>query len=62
MTLLSHTSAPPAGEDAEQLDALGVRVVTEEVASLEISGTAWWGCGSAAARWSHSRHWRSLPG
>lgn len=37
VTYFAHTTEPPAGEDAEQLDALGVRVVTGEVAGLEIA-------------------------
>lgn len=38
VTYFAHTTAPPAGEDAEQLAALGVRVVTGEVAGLEVAG------------------------
>lgn len=38
VTYFAHTAGPPAGEDAEQLDALGVRVVTGEVAGLEVAG------------------------
>ncbi|WP_326797660.1 NAD(P)/FAD-dependent oxidoreductase [Streptomyces sp. NBC_01808] len=37
VTYFAHTTEPPAGEDAEQLDALGVRVVTGEVAGLEVA-------------------------
>ncbi|WP_231509685.1 NAD(P)/FAD-dependent oxidoreductase [Streptosporangium roseum] len=36
VTLLSHTMAPPTGQEAEQLAARGVSVVDGEVASLEI--------------------------
>ncbi|MFI6799960.1 NAD(P)/FAD-dependent oxidoreductase [Streptosporangium canum] len=36
VTLLSHTMAPPTGEEAERLAARGVSVVDGEVASLEI--------------------------
>ncbi|WP_207620856.1 NAD(P)/FAD-dependent oxidoreductase [Streptosporangium minutum] len=36
VTLLSHTMAPPTGEEAERLAARGVNVVEGEVASLEI--------------------------
>ncbi|WP_407560377.1 NAD(P)/FAD-dependent oxidoreductase [Streptomyces sp. 184] len=38
VTYFAHTTGPPAGEDAEQLDALGVRVVTGEVTALEVAG------------------------
>ncbi|WP_258563221.1 NAD(P)/FAD-dependent oxidoreductase [Streptomyces phytophilus] len=38
VTYFSHTTEPPAGDAAEQLDALGVRVVTGEVAGLEVTG------------------------
>ncbi|MFF8846378.1 NAD(P)/FAD-dependent oxidoreductase [Streptomyces sp. NPDC015127] len=37
VTFFSHTMPPPAGEDAEQLAARGIRVVDGEVASLEIA-------------------------
>lgn len=36
VTFFSHTMAPPAGEEAEQLAARGIGVVDGEVASLEI--------------------------
>ena len=36
VTLFAHTQPAPAGEQAEQLAALGIRVVTGEVASLEV--------------------------
>ncbi|WP_455361079.1 NAD(P)/FAD-dependent oxidoreductase [Streptomyces sp. SYSU K21746] len=36
VTFFSHTMPPPAGEQAEQLAARGIRVVDGEVASLEI--------------------------
>ena len=36
VTFLSHTMAPPAGEEAEQLAARGIGVVEGEVASLEV--------------------------
>ncbi|OLF14866.1 NAD(P)/FAD-dependent oxidoreductase [Actinophytocola xanthii] len=36
VTFFSHTAAPPTGEEAEQLAARGVAVVTGEVASLEV--------------------------
>jgi thioredoxin reductase len=36
VTLLSHTMAPPAGEEAAQLAACGIGVVEGEVASLEV--------------------------
>jgi thioredoxin reductase len=36
VTFFPHTTAPPAGEEAEQLAARGIRVVNGEVASLEI--------------------------
>ncbi|MEO3842721.1 NAD(P)/FAD-dependent oxidoreductase [Streptomyces sp. B22F1] len=38
VTYFAHTTETPAGEDAEQLDALGVRVVTGPVAGLEVAG------------------------
>jgi thioredoxin reductase len=38
VTFFSHTMTPPAGEEAEQLAARGIRVVHGEVASLEIAG------------------------
>lgn len=38
VTYFAHTVEPPAGDAAEQLDALGVRVVTGEVAGLEVAG------------------------
>ncbi|WP_196942673.1 NAD(P)/FAD-dependent oxidoreductase [Streptomyces sclerotialus] len=38
VTFFTHTMAPPAGEEAEQLAARGVRVVDGEVAGLEIDG------------------------
>ena len=38
IVFFSHTSAPPAGEEAERLAAWGVTVVTGEVAALEIAG------------------------
>ena len=38
ITFFCHAAAPPAGEEAEQLAARGIRVVTGAVASLEISG------------------------
>ncbi|MDQ1006279.1 thioredoxin reductase [Streptomyces sp. V4I23] len=37
VTFFSHTMPPPAGEEAEQLAARGIRVVEGEVASLEIA-------------------------
>ncbi|WP_280273210.1 NAD(P)/FAD-dependent oxidoreductase [Nocardia wallacei] len=37
VTLFCHTMAAPTGEQAEQLAARGIRVVTGEVANLEIS-------------------------
>ncbi|WBB63949.1 NAD(P)/FAD-dependent oxidoreductase [Streptomyces sp. WMMC500] len=37
VTYFAHTTEAPAGDDAEQLDALGVRVVTGEVAGLEVA-------------------------
>ncbi|WP_173434327.1 NAD(P)/FAD-dependent oxidoreductase [Allosalinactinospora lopnorensis] len=36
VTLFSHTMAPPAGEEAEQMAARGISVVDGEVAALEI--------------------------
>src|SRR5687768_13139753 len=36
VTLFAHTQPAPAGEQAEQLAAVGIRVVTGEVASLEV--------------------------
>jgi thioredoxin reductase len=36
VTLFTHTTPPPRGEEAEQLAARGVRVVAGEVAALEI--------------------------
>jgi thioredoxin reductase len=36
VTLIAPAAAAPTGDEAEQLDALGIRVVTGEVASLEI--------------------------
>jgi thioredoxin reductase len=38
VTFFSHTMAPPAGEEAEQLAARGISVVDGEVESLEIAG------------------------
>jgi len=38
ITFFSHTTPRPAGEEAEQLAARGIRVVDGEVASLEIAG------------------------
>jgi thioredoxin reductase len=38
VTYFAHTTETPAGEDAERLDALGVRVVTGPVAGLEVAG------------------------
>ena len=38
VVLLSHTMPEPAGQEARQLAALGVRVVPGEVVSLEIAG------------------------
>lgn len=38
VTLFCHTMAAPTGEQAEQLAARGIRVVTGEVANLEVSG------------------------
>ncbi|HEX8006478.1 MAG TPA: NAD(P)/FAD-dependent oxidoreductase [Trebonia sp.] len=38
VTFFSHTMAPPAGEEAEQLAARGISVVDGEVESLQISG------------------------
>jgi len=37
VTYFSHISPPPAGEEAEQLAARGIRVVTGAVAALEIA-------------------------
>jgi thioredoxin reductase len=37
VTFFSHATAPPAGEEAEQLAARGIRVVSGAVASLEIA-------------------------
>lgn len=37
LTLFSHTTTPPTGEEAEQLAARGIAVVPGEVASLEIT-------------------------
>nr|WP_211372645.1 NAD(P)/FAD-dependent oxidoreductase [Micromonospora olivasterospora] len=37
VTLFAHATAPPAGEEAEQLAARGVTVVAGEVASLEVA-------------------------
>ncbi|MUL40593.1 NAD(P)/FAD-dependent oxidoreductase [Streptomonospora sp. PA3] len=37
VVLFSHTTAAPAGEEAEQLAARGIRVVEGEVAALEIA-------------------------
>src|SRR5918911_922565 len=37
VTLFAHTNPAPSGEQAEQLAALGVRVVTGEVAGLEVA-------------------------
>ncbi|MFG2052963.1 NAD(P)/FAD-dependent oxidoreductase [Micromonospora sp. NPDC048930] len=38
VTYFVHTTTPPAGEQAEQLAARGVRVVSGEVAALEVAG------------------------
>ncbi len=38
VTFFAHTQPAPAGEQAEQLAALGIPVVTGEVASLEVAG------------------------
>jgi len=38
VTFLAHTGEPPAGEEAEQLAARGIRVLSGEVTSLETSG------------------------
>lgn len=38
VTFFAHTQPAPAGEQAEQLVALGIPVVTGEVASLEVAG------------------------
>jgi thioredoxin reductase len=38
VTLFAHTQPAPAGEQAEQLTALGIPVVTGEVAGLEVAG------------------------
>ena len=37
VTLLSHTTPPPTGEEAEQLAALGIPVVAGEVVAVEIA-------------------------
>lgn len=37
VVLLSHTQPPPAGEQAEQLAARGIRVVEGEVAAVEVA-------------------------
>ncbi|MBO8196281.1 NAD(P)/FAD-dependent oxidoreductase [Streptomyces oryzae] len=37
VTVFSHTMPPPAGEEAEQLAARGIRVVDGEVAALEVA-------------------------
>jgi thioredoxin reductase len=38
VTFFSHTMPPPAGEEAEQLAARGIRVADGKVAALEIAG------------------------
>ncbi|MFW6691507.1 NAD(P)/FAD-dependent oxidoreductase [Streptomyces sp. MAR4 CNX-425] len=38
VTYFAHTAGPPDGEAAEQLDALGVRVVTGTVTGLAVAG------------------------
>jgi thioredoxin reductase len=54
--VFSHTM-PPAGEEAEQLAARGIRVVDGEVASLEVADDRLVGVRLREAPWSAARRW-----
>jgi len=62
LVLFTHTAPQLSEEQAEQLAAREIRVVTGLVDSLEIVDDLLTGCACATARWWHGRRWRLCRG